>query len=157
MLDRPVGSYRTIAEEYHRALEFGLADVSEVDAWVDSVIVTVPRPAFAFIEASSAGGEPGALLAALRDVPGVADAVHRRRLIFGIMSRALDRDPAAIKSIVRALYSMALAGDVPDPDGECWMWSLDDALDLAEQGIYGHEDDVRRDLVQFLRQYGEAI
>jgi len=152
-----VGSYRTIAEAYHRALEFGIADVSEVDTWVDSVIVAEPRPAFAFIEASSAGGEPGALLAALREVPGVADAGARRRLIFGIMSRALDRDPCAIKRIVRALYSMALDGDVPDPDGEQWMWSLDDALDLAEQGIYGHKDDVRRDLVQFLRQYGEAI
>lgn len=150
-------SYRTIAEAYHRALEFGLADGAEVDAWVESVIAAEPRPAFAFIEASSAGGEPGALLAALRDVPGVADASTRRRVIFGIMSRALDRDPVAIKKIVRALYSMALDGDVPDADGEHWMWSFDDALDLADQGIYGHKDDVRRDLVQFLRRYGEAI
>ena len=58
---------------------------------------------------------------------------------------------------MRALYSMAWDGDVPDPEGERWMWSFDDALDLADQGIYGDKDDVRRDLVQFLRRYGEAI
>ena len=86
-------TYRTIAEAYHRTLEFGLADVAEVVAWVDSVIMAEPRPAFALIEASSSGGEPGALLAALRDVPGVADASARRRLIFGIMRRAFERDP----------------------------------------------------------------
>ena len=62
-----------------------------------------------------------------------------------------------MKPIVGALYSMALEGDVPDPDAERCMWRLDDALALAEQGIYGHEDDVRRELAQFLRQYGEAI
>jgi hypothetical protein len=97
------------------------------------------------------------LLAALREVAGVADASDRRRMIFGIMGRALDRDPGAIKRIVRALFAMAPDGDVPDPNGESWMLSLDDALDLAEQGIYGHKHDVRRDLAQFLRQYGEAI
>jgi hypothetical protein len=90
----------------------------------------------------------------LGEVPGVADASARRRLIFGIMRRAMERDPNAIKPIVRALFAMAMDGDVPNPDAGRCMWSFDDELDLAEQGIHGHKDDVRRDLVQFLRQHG---
>lgn len=77
-----------------------------------------PRPAFACIEASSAAGRPEALLAALREVHGVVDAMARRHLIFGIRKRALCRDPGAIKCVVRARYAMALDGDVPDTEDE---------------------------------------
>lgn len=132
-------------------------DVAEVISWVDKVIVAEPRPAFAWIEASSSGGDPAALMSALREVPGVADAAGRRRLIFGIMQRALDRDAGTIKPVLRALYAMAIDDDVPDPEGGRCMWHLDDAWDLAELGYYGHTEGVRRDLVQFLDRYTKGL
>ena len=152
-----MSDYRTIAEAYLRALEFGLADIGEVAAWVDRVMLAEAQPAFAFIEASSAGGDPVALLSALRDVPGVADDGLRRCLVFGLMAQALDREPAAIELITHALYQMAMGGDAPAPDAQVRMERLDDALALARQGIYGREEDVRRELAQLLAEYGKAI
>lgn len=149
-------SHRTIAEAYHRALEFGFADVEEVISWVDAVILADDRPALAFFDASSAGGDPAALLSSLREVPGVADANGRRRLIFGMMQRALERDPDTIQPIARALYSMAQAGDVPDPEAERLMWWFDDALELAAQGYGGDHEAIRRDLVQLLCRHAGA-
>lgn len=149
-------SHRTIAEAYQRALECGLPVIPEVSAWVDRVITEEPRPSFAMIEASSASGDPSAFLTALRGVPGVADPHGRRRLLFAIMFRTLERDPNTIHAIVRGLFSMAVDGDIPDSDAARCMWYFDDALGLAEEGVHGRVEDVRRDLVEFLREFGEV-
>ncbi len=152
-----VENHRTIAEAYLRALEFDLADVAAIDAWVDGVILAEPEPAPAFIEASAAKCKPDTLMTALRDIPGEANAAARRRIVIGIMAETLRRDPEAIKRIVRALYQMALDGDAPNQEAESEMWSFDDELDLAGQGIYGSTEDVRRDLVRFLARHGQGI
>ena len=70
-----------------------------------------PEPALAFVEVSSAAGELGALMSALRRVPGVADERTRRRLVFGLMARALHREPEAIKKIAPAFGQKARDGD----------------------------------------------
>jgi hypothetical protein len=152
-----VETCRTIAEAFHRTLEYGLLDRAEVIAWVDRVIAAEPRPAFAFIAASSCGGDLAALLAALREVPGAADPSARRRLIFGLMRRAFERDRAAMSPIVCALLAMAWDGDVPDRDGARCMRSFADELADAEQGFHGRVDDVRRGLVEFLCRHGERL
>ena len=149
-------NHRTVAEAYLRVLEFDLADVAAIDAWVDGVILAEPEPAFAFIEASAARCKPDALMTALRDVPGEADAVTRRRIVIGFMAEALRRDPEAINRVVRALYQMALDGDVPNEEAESEMWSFCDEFDLAEQGIYGSTEDVHRDVARFLARHGQG-
>ena len=122
-------NYRNIAGAYHRALELGLVDGEEIVAWTD--------------------GDHVVLLAALQEVPGELDEVARRRLVFGLMLAAVERNADLTASVVDALHSMALDKDVPDADAEASMLRFKDELSGG--------GDVRSELAEFLRKHGEAI
>lgn len=147
-------TYRTIAEAYDRALVFGIVGAAEVMAWTDNVIMAEPHPAYAFIEASCSRGDLEKLQCALRDVPGVADPDARRRMIFGWMRRALERGDVCVDRVVSLLFSMAVEDDLPDANCKDVIYQLDYGLDLGECGIPGTREEVKRELEQFLIQYG---
>lgn len=110
------------------------------------------NPAMAFIDASCSGGDHVALLAALQEVPGEVDEVARRRLMFGLMLAAVNRDADLAGPVAHALHAMALEKDVPDADAEASMLRFHGELSSA-----GDAGDVRGQLTEFLRQHGEAI
>ena len=146
-----MNNYRNIAGAYHRALELGLVDGEEIVAWTDRVMEVEANPALAFIDASCSGGDHVALLAALQEVPGEVDEVARRRLVFGLMLAAVQRNAELASPVAHALYEMALAKDTADADAEASMLRFHDELNT------GDGDKVRAELVEFLSQHGEAI
>ena len=146
-----MNNYRNIAGAYHRALELGLVDGEEIVAWTDRVMEVEANPAMAFIDASCSGGDHVALLTALQEVPGEVDEVARRRLIFGLMLAAVNRNAELASPVAHALYEMALAKDVVDADAEASMLRFHDDLST------GDGDKVRAELTAFLSQHGEAI
>lgn len=143
-------NYRNIAGAYHRALELGLVDGEEIVAWTDVVMEVEDDPAMAFIDASCSGGDHVALLKALQEVPGELDEDARRRLVFGLMLAAVNRNADSAGPVAQALHAMALDKDVPDADAEACMLRIHGDLETAG-------DEARSQLSEFLSQYGEAI
>ena len=142
-------NYRNIAGAYHRALELGLVGGEEIVAWSDGVMGVEDDPDMAFIDASCSGGDHVVLLKALQEVPGELDEAARRRLVFGLMLAAVNRDAESAGSVAQALHAMATDKDVPDAAAEASM--------LRFHGELGSAGDVHSELVDFLSQHGEAI
>lgn len=138
-------NYRNIAAAYHRALELGLVAGDEIVAWTDRVMEVEDDPAMAFIDASCSGGDHVALLAALQEVPGDLDEAARRKILFGLMLAAVNRDAGSASAVAQVLHGMASDKDVPDADAESRMLSFKD--DLGDGSA----------LTEFLSQHGEAI
>jgi hypothetical protein len=55
------------------------------------------------------------------------------------------------------LFRMAVDDDFPEESAAGAMWSFDDDLDLATSGSHGDPEQIRRELVSFLAEYGDAL
>ncbi len=64
---------------------------------------------------------------------------------------AHDRDQAL--RIAELLYRMALDNDGPHEGDEPDMWYFYDAIDIAADGIYGDEEQLIDEMLQFLKAH----
>lgn len=145
---------RTLAEAYRRALTLGLANTAEIGAWLDRVLAETDKPAIEVIEASLAAsrGAP-ALVSALATIRGEYNAQLMTRGFFHLSRRAVVRSPEQALRVAEALYAMALDREFPAEDAMARMLSFQDALELADQQVFGKREDLTRDLIAFLDEY----
>lgn len=73
--------------------------------------------------------------------------------MLGELGSWLASHPDAGPRIARVLYRMAMAGELPDPDAERQMYTLDDQYELAIDAVYGVRQDVDADLRELLARY----
>lgn len=138
-------------------LLYGYVDVPEVVAWADAEIEAQARPHPALIEvATGATGGPLRLAEELRPLAAQCREEEIVARLFGLMHRALARDPTVASRIARTLYSMALSDVDVGKEAEHSMLYFDDALDLARAGSYGSEADVIGEMLRFLSPYAHS-
>jgi len=124
---------------FAEALETGVADADEVIAWADGVVMETPRPDTALCEASLMRGKPRVELAStLRLVEGDEP---RGEVVRGLLIERLLSKHAAGKLSAEGLARWVFQDAISDETGWGEFWNeavrYDDALDLAEQGVYG--------------------
>jgi hypothetical protein len=147
-------SLRNDAEELAMAIELGFATVDDAVSWADGKIAALDRPPFELIEVAMSRRLPAAEVAhRLRAIPGTADIPFAARRVISRMGLALQSGAATPERIASALYGMYLAGQIPEPDAEWPMASLDDVFALAGQGIHFSGEKADRELREFLRRY----
>lgn len=126
---------RDEAEALAEALELGVCDVAEVIAWSDAQLLREDPPLGALCEVSLAHDRyPQDVAGMLRQCPGTPAKSNVSRLLVILLDDRLKVDTGRAYQIASALYQMALAEEIDDPqlrESAWWAW---DALDLAEAG-----------------------
>jgi hypothetical protein len=136
------------AAELREALRLGLRSVRDVIEWSDSIIAKSDKPSMALIDLSSMwnANRPdvvSALNSISRDVPA-ADVVPS---VLTLVYRRLVADPGYGMEFAREMYRLAVEHGYPlEP-----LW-FDDAFDLAEQGVCGTVENVREELLEYVKR-----
>lgn len=126
---------RDEAEALATALEIGICDVAEIIAWSDAQILREDSPPAALCEISvSHDRYPQDVAALLRRCPGAPVSSRVQRLLVLLVRQKLARDPGCADKVASALYQMALAEEIEDPQLKSMAWWAWDALDLADAG-----------------------
>ena len=74
------------------------------------------------------------------------------------MADRLERDRSAARLIASALYQMAMAEEIDDPELRRTAWWAYDAVDLAEDGtILETRDQVVDQLLETLHRYARTV
>ena len=147
---------KTEAEIMRICLELELISKSEVISWADNVVAKTDQPDLAVIEVSLAKNHYiNDILKVLEDVGGTIDLARLYQEVFALMKTKLQPDPDSETLIARALFRMAINGDVPDKSAAEEMYRFYDDLDLARYGYYKNRtvEDVRKQLRSFLNRY----
>jgi len=126
---------RDEAEALARALQIGVCDVSEVIAWADAQIACQSEPHWALCEvALSRDRYPQDVASLLRQLPESIARHNVNALLVTLLNGKLKDNSDLADRIASALFQMALADEIEDPDLQRigrWAW---DALDLADAG-----------------------
>jgi hypothetical protein len=131
----PTSQLRDEAEALATALEIGICDVPEVIAWSDARIVREDAPPAALCEVSvSHDRYPQDVAGLLRQCRDKPVKLHVQRLLVLLLRDKLCRDRSWAGKVASALYQMALADDIEDPDLKSMAWWAWDALSLADAG-----------------------
>lgn len=142
------------AEFYRVALLLGIIQIENAIAWCDSIIMKEESPDIAIIEASISGSKGATAVAdALSEVKGEFDKRIVTKRIFGSMYDLVSQDRKQALKVARLLYHMAIDSDLPDEEVEPEMWYFDDAIYLARDRVYGDEEKVIDEMLQFLRTH----
>jgi hypothetical protein len=126
---------RDEAEALAQALQLGVCDVAEVIAWADAQILREDLPSGALCDVSLARDRhPFDVAGLLREFPGTPARSNVSRLLVTLLDHRLKVAAGRPDRIAKALYEMAFAHEIEDPqlsEIAYWAW---DALDLAEAG-----------------------
>jgi hypothetical protein len=156
LLDGNIGmdEIKNDAESLRLSLQAGLIQPSEVIAWADAQIAASDIPQSALIDVSLAGSKsPAEIERALSNIEGWFDDATIALATFRKMAMAIERKPVLARNAAKLLCKMAKKGIVPSREAESAMFGLDEDFYLAESGTYRTVDDVRRDLVAFLKKW----
>ncbi|MBM0745549.1 hypothetical protein JOY44_29915 (plasmid) [Phormidium sp. CLA17] len=146
------------AEFYRVGLLLGSVKLADVIAWCDSVIMAEASPDINIIEASVSGSKGiNAVADALSQVKGEFDKRALTRRIFRSMFDLVSQDRKQAPKVAGWLYHMATDNDVPNDEAEPEMWCFWDAIDLAVDGIYGDEEKLVDEMLQFLKTHSESV
>lgn len=146
------------AELYRLALLGGWISSEEVAAWTDHVIEGVAKPDASILEASVRARRPRAEMAeALGQVSGEFDGRAVHRALLGLMHRAVSQDRTLAARTAAALYLIASDDEAPDEHASSLMWSFDDDLEMAHEGVYGDPEQTIDEMIHFLSDYAEPV
>jgi hypothetical protein len=140
---------RDEAEALACALEIGAVDVDAVIDWADAQIAEDPTPHWVLCEAATSRGKyPQDVASELRQIPGRTDPVNVRSLLVQLMAGKLKKNEGRAYQLASALYQMAYANEVEQPELRALAWWAWDALDLAD---CGHIAETRAQVVERMR------
>lgn len=157
LLDRPLtplvtGTIRDQAHALRAGLLAGYAAVSDVIAWADLLIAEdrgrEVRELFDL--ALVRPNDVGRAVSLLGEVPGELNAGEVGRHIAKLVREALASGTFTERRAATALYRAMREGLSPDEEFERIAYYFDDAVDLAQEGIYGNLADVRSEMLEYL-------
>jgi hypothetical protein len=126
---------RTDAEALATALELGIITVADVIGWVDGIIAVTAHPHWSLCELALCGrAYMPDVTRRLRELSGTPDMARATALVPRLLLDRLDRDPESAVLIARALYDLAVNGDIEDRPLLEVAWTTWDYVELAREG-----------------------
>jgi hypothetical protein len=150
-----MASLRTEAESLAIALELSLLRVADAVRWADHQIELSDIPPSSLCDVAMASSKfPQDVAHMLRSVPGDCDYIGAVRLTLGYAQRALKESTSDPPDVARALFDMAMAGDLPDGNLKYHAFGYWDAIDLARDGaIEQSEAEIVADMAQRIQEF----
>lgn len=146
---------KDIALFFRLALRFRLADVSEVDRWVDSVIAAEPVVRFPFTDLAGASQLPVETVDhLLAQVSGPGQEYLPGRLVLSLVRRRLRDAAVTPETAIKFALEAGRSGAVTEAEYSK-ADQLDDSVWLATNDNYGTIADVRRDIAAFFERYAD--
>ncbi|MGV8042597.1 MAG: hypothetical protein AB2L07_21955 [Thermoanaerobaculaceae bacterium] len=138
---------------YRLALVFGIVPPQTVASLVSRLMLEADRLSPELLVAAEARVDSIAeLTSALTALSSGADSHRASRLFMGIAHQQLLHNPDLAEDVTRALDHLASTRQAPsEAEGE--MFAFNDLFHCAYAGIYGHREDVVRDLIAFLERH----
>ncbi|MBU2978741.1 hypothetical protein [Alteromonas sp. C1M14] len=136
------------------ALECGALKLEDVIKWADLAIIHADVPDDRLFDVSVATC-PNTAVAALQ-VFGASDTpslVAKKAFIYFLTG--LKNHTTSYNMVAQKLYEMAFEPNItiPDKNAESQMMSFWDALDIANEGVYGDPVVIKKEMLAFLKQY----
>jgi hypothetical protein len=126
---------RTEAESLAIALELGLIEVADAVRWADERIAEMDLPETAFCDLSmSSKAYPQDVAHLLRTIAGEPD---QRTAVREVLRRALEAIRSGRRTpecVARALFGLAIAGDLPTGRLKDELYLFDAEFDAASEG-----------------------
>jgi hypothetical protein len=150
-----MSALREHAEAMAWAIENGLEAPRVALNWACLLVAEQADPPEELIELAGAiRPHPAEVVRLLRQLPGSVDRTRVLRKLFARYLDLLRRKPDALPRVTADLERMTIKDEIPEPlDGQCR--AFNDALSLAEQGIWGDVAEIRADVLSFLETEGE--
>lgn len=131
----PADRIRTEAGALATALELGIIAVADVIGWVDGIIAVTGHPHWSICELALCGrAYVPEVTRRLLELPGTPDMSRTMALVLRLLLDRLDRDPESAVLIARALYDLAVNGDIEDRPLLEVAWTTWDYVELAREG-----------------------
>jgi hypothetical protein len=147
MLDKP--RVKEYAEFFRLGLCVGIIRTQEVARWADSMIEKEDKPPIEVIEVTLAcNRNANETISCLRQVKGEVRPDVPINLLAAYLLKRLQENGIDHGKAIRALYKASWSGG--DSELELEIMMLEDSWCLAEDGIYGNPDDLKKEIDLFL-------
>ena len=137
------------AKAFSEALPLKVISLEEIISWADSIIIEDEKPPVQIIELATVLNKSDAL-SLLNEFSIKADEEISIRIFFGLCFKALKNGSADYSEVAERLYFWSM--EETDLKGFGELGSFWDALDLARDRIYGNENQVKREMLEFLNK-----
>ncbi len=134
------------------ALKYHALALDEIVEWAEKAIKALDNPDLNIISLSLVSDECVAMNH-LKSVGINTNKNNVAKLFFGHFYNALDAGKVKYVEISKALYFLARDGYVPGEGLTRDMQYFKDALDLAEAGTYGDPENIKKEMLTFLKKY----
>jgi hypothetical protein len=135
------------------ALECGAYSKNVAVEWADDLIRASDEPDERLFDVSTSK-DVYAAISSLSKFGEYPDRAAVAKKAFQIFSISLENKDVTFESIAEKIYHMAFAGDIPSEEAEGEMISYWDSLDIANDGIYGDPQEIKKELLSFIKTYG---
>ena len=134
------------------AIKYGALSLQDLVSWADFELLSNenPDPNFYDMSLSQTMGEA---LTALNKIKKSDDKVRVSKLAFQYFHHHLKSGKGNYQKIAKALFDMAMHDFIPKKEAASAMYSFWDDLDLAIDGIYGEPEQIKQELIDFLKRY----
>lgn len=150
MVDAP--TVKEYAEFFVCGLAVGVVSTHEVAVWADSIIEKEDKPPIEMIEVTLACNRNiHDAISCLRKVKGELRPDVPINLITACLLKKLRRNEIDHGQALRALYSASYEETASTPD-QMEIIGLEDSWCLAQQGIYGNLDELKKELEELLEK-----
>ena len=135
------------------ALECGAYSKNVAVEWADELIRNSDEPDELLFDVSTSKDTQSAI-SALSRFGNFSDREAVAKKTFQIFAKSLENETVSFETIAEKIYQMAFAGDIPSKVAEIKMIGFWDLLDVANDGIYGDPQEIKKELLSFIKAHG---
>lgn len=135
------------------ALECGAYSKDMAVEWADRLILANEEPDERLFDVSTST-DVYAAISSLSIFGEHPDHAAVAKEAFTIFAKSLEEKKVSYECVAEKIYHMAFAGYLPSEEAENEMMSYWDSLDLANNGIYGDPNEIKKELLSFIKAYG---
>ena len=145
--------YAQDAKRLSLLFDYGVASEQEVIAWADSQIVALDSPPDSLLQlAITSPADTAAIITHLHSLSADAEFWPAFRATLPQLHEHVRTHPADAERIANSLYhTILMFSDVPTEFS--FAYHFDYAFSLAREGIFGDEDEVRREFIHELKRF----
>jgi hypothetical protein len=147
---------KTDAESFKIGLIAGVYEVSDVIRWADSEIVRLDKPPLVLIDLAMMSKARGVeVINQLDLIPGEVDKTQAIQKFLGQMYFVLMEDSSKGFEFARGLYRLYVELDYKVAENFHFMAFMDDSYESAIHKIWGTEEEVYEEFLEFLKPFAE--